>query len=276
MPGYRDCEASTRSWASTPPSLTRARALANGSTRDGKAVLYTFNNSPGPEIAQVVQFNLQARSGSTSRSGQYDRVVQHEKAATRGEPFDITIEGWGADYADPYNFLNVLLDGTRIQKRRTTSTTSYFNEPATTRGWSRPRACPATPATPGVRASSTRDITRDRRAARRRSSTRTRSILVSEEIGCYTYSDRGRQHEPRRRLQEVAADTLGEPPGSAARAPPWLACPGRSLPLRPAEIVFSHGSAGRPRSTTSRLTIPPGRGLLSSPAPSGGCKNDLR
>ena len=30
-----------------------------------------------------------------------------------GEPFDVTVEGWGADYADPYNFLNVLLDGGR-------------------------------------------------------------------------------------------------------------------------------------------------------------------
>ncbi len=57
---------------------------------------------------------------------QFDRVVQHEKTATSGEPFDITHEGWGADYPDPYNFINVLLDGRRIQATNNVNA-SYFN-----------------------------------------------------------------------------------------------------------------------------------------------------
>jgi ABC-type oligopeptide transport system substrate-binding subunit len=52
--------------------------------------------------------------------------VQHEKVATRGEPFDMTMEGWGADYPDPSNFLNVLLDGTRIQPNHNQNV-AYFN-----------------------------------------------------------------------------------------------------------------------------------------------------
>ena len=36
----------------------------------------------------------------------------------KGEPFDIALTGWIADYPDPFNFLNNLLDGTRIKRDR--------------------------------------------------------------------------------------------------------------------------------------------------------------
>ena len=76
--------------------------------------MYTFNTSQGPPIAQSVQFNLK-QIGIDVEIKLFDRVVQHEKTATRGEPFDLTLEGWLADYPDPANFINVLLDGRRIQ-----------------------------------------------------------------------------------------------------------------------------------------------------------------
>jgi ABC-type oligopeptide transport system substrate-binding subunit len=47
---------------------------------------------------------------------------------TKGEPFDITINGWGADYADPYDFLNVLLDGSKLQAANNVNV-SYLNYP---------------------------------------------------------------------------------------------------------------------------------------------------
>ena len=55
--------------------------------------------------------------------------MQHEKTATRGEPFDLTLEGWLADYPDPANFVNVLLDGRRIQADNNVNA-SYFNNAA--------------------------------------------------------------------------------------------------------------------------------------------------
>ena len=86
----------------------------------------TFNTSQGPPIAQSVQFNLK-QIGVDVEIKLFDRVVQHEKTATRGEPFDLTLEGWLADYPDPANFVNVLLDGRG--SRQTTTSTSYFNNP---------------------------------------------------------------------------------------------------------------------------------------------------
>ncbi len=58
----------------------------------------------------------------------FDRVTQHEKIATQGEPFDISIEGWGADYNDPFNFLDMLLNGSRIRPTANLNV-SYFDDP---------------------------------------------------------------------------------------------------------------------------------------------------
>jgi len=90
--------------------------------------MYTFNVAQGPPIAQSVQFNLK-QIGVDVEIKQLDRVVQHEKSATRGEPFDLTLEGWGMDYPDASNFINVLLDGRRIQADNNVNV-AYFNNAA--------------------------------------------------------------------------------------------------------------------------------------------------
>ena len=124
MPGFRDGNIYSLRGANT----ARARQLAQGNTRSGRAVFYAFNTSFGPTVAQVVQFNLR-QIGIDVEIRQFDRVVQHEKVGTRGEPFDISHSGWGADYPDPYNFINVLLDGRRIQATNNVNE-AYFNTPS--------------------------------------------------------------------------------------------------------------------------------------------------
>jgi peptide/nickel transport system substrate-binding protein len=186
MPGYRDAKIYPLVGVNNA-SLTRARALAQGSTRDGKAVLYTFNNAPGPGIAQVVQFNLR-QIGIDVEIKTYDRVVQHEKSATRGEPFDITIEGWGADYADPYNFLNVLLDGRRIQAANNVNT-SYFNDPAYNRRMEQVSRLSGDARLNGY-AQLDADISRNAAPLAPFINTNAK-ILVSQEVGCYIYSTVG-------------------------------------------------------------------------------------
>jgi ABC-type transport system substrate-binding protein len=127
MPGFKDGKNYSLSGVNNT-SLTKARGLANGNTRNGKAVFYAFSSAPGPAIAQVVQFNLK-QIGVDVEIKQFTRPVQAEKAGTRGEPFDIMHNGWGADYPDPYNFINVLLDGSRLQATNNVNT-QYFNNPA--------------------------------------------------------------------------------------------------------------------------------------------------
>jgi peptide/nickel transport system substrate-binding protein len=107
------------------PDVAKAKKLAGG--KKGTAVLYTCNESPCPEQAQIVQANL-AAIGVDTEVRQFERAVQFSKEGTKGEPFDIAFEGWVADYNDPYDFINVLLYGKSIQKANNVNF-SYFNDP---------------------------------------------------------------------------------------------------------------------------------------------------
>ena len=121
LPGYEDADL----YPLDRPNVEKAKELTGG--KGGTAVLYTCNQSPCPERAQLIQQNLKAIGIEVSIK-QFPRNVQFTKEATKGEPFDIADEGWIADYPDPYNFLNKLLDGRTIQASNNVNM-SYFNDP---------------------------------------------------------------------------------------------------------------------------------------------------
>jgi ABC-type transport system substrate-binding protein len=125
MPGFKEADLYPTVKA---PNFKLANQLAKGHTADGKAVLYTFSSSYGPLWAQIVQFDLKQIGVDVSIQS-FPRAVQIDKIETKGGEFDIGINGWGADYADPYDFLNVLLDGSKLQASNNVNI-SYFNNPA--------------------------------------------------------------------------------------------------------------------------------------------------
>lgn len=109
------------------PDVDKAKELAGGG-QNRTAVLYTCNSSPCPERAQIIQANL-AAIGIDVQIKQFDRSIQFQKEGIRGEPFDLADEGWIADYPDPYDFLNILLDGNNIQQTSNVNF-AYFDDPA--------------------------------------------------------------------------------------------------------------------------------------------------
>jgi peptide/nickel transport system substrate-binding protein len=111
MPGFKDADLYP---TVKQPNFKKAAALAKGHTGNGEAVVLTFAESYGPLWGQIVQFDLK-QIGIDAKVSAVPRAVQLGKVQTRGEAFDIGINGWGADYADPYDFLNVLLDGSKLQ-----------------------------------------------------------------------------------------------------------------------------------------------------------------
>jgi ABC-type oligopeptide transport system substrate-binding subunit len=125
MPGFKDWNIYSLKGANP----ARGNQLARGNLRSGKAVMYTFNTTFGPTVAQIVQFNAK-QIGLDVEIKQFDRVVEHEKMAVRGEKFDIGLEGWGADYPDPANFINVLLMGDENIRADHNQNVSYFDDPA--------------------------------------------------------------------------------------------------------------------------------------------------
>jgi ABC-type transport system substrate-binding protein len=92
------------------PDLKRARSLARGNTRAGRAVLYTFQFPPALATAQVVRQNL-AKIGLDVEVKGLPPKGYFERLLSPNEAWDIAFTPFGADYVDPYSFLNLQFDG---------------------------------------------------------------------------------------------------------------------------------------------------------------------
>jgi len=112
--------------ASKSPNFAKAKTLATTPTlRGGNCAFWTFNTSFGPTVAQVVQYDLK-QIGLNCAITPFDRVVETTKGGTKGAQFDLLLNGWGQDYPDPYDFINILLDGNGIKPENNVNL-SYFN-----------------------------------------------------------------------------------------------------------------------------------------------------
>jgi peptide/nickel transport system substrate-binding protein len=120
MPGFRNALL----YPLKGPNLTRARALARGRTRGGKAVLYVRDNPSGRVLGAVVRANLD-QIGLDVEIKPFPPGPFAARVFTRGEPYDMVHLAWGADYIDPANFLS-LLDGRTIRDRENFNN-SYFS-----------------------------------------------------------------------------------------------------------------------------------------------------
>jgi peptide/nickel transport system substrate-binding protein len=120
--GYKDINA----YPLTGPNVAKAKSLA-GSISAPEITLYTSTRPSSTLRAQVYQQNL-AAIGFKVNVQQFQRATQIDKEGTKGEPFDLTTEGWIADYADPFDFINVLMSGDSIHDNHNNNV-AYFNVP---------------------------------------------------------------------------------------------------------------------------------------------------
>jgi len=164
------------------PNVARAKSLANGNTRGGKGVFYCANSGAAPPTCQIVQDNLKA-IGLDMEIKLFPRAVQFTKTGTRGEPFDMSLEGWHMDYFDPYDFI-FLLDGSTIRPANNVNF-SYFNSPAYNR---KIAAAASLVGQARYRAFGNLDIDLAKNSAPLASYiTDNTRILVSKSTGCFAY-----------------------------------------------------------------------------------------
>jgi peptide/nickel transport system substrate-binding protein len=105
LPGFKDA----RIYPLGRPDVRRARALARGHTRIGKAVLYTLDMPATLAAAQVVKRNLAEIGLDVTVTG-IPLSAYFERVAARDAPFDISFFPWRPDYLDPYTYLNLFFD----------------------------------------------------------------------------------------------------------------------------------------------------------------------
>jgi ABC-type oligopeptide transport system substrate-binding subunit len=182
MAGFRDANL----YPLKGPDITTAKKWATKSgVKDGQTIeFYTSNRGASPLQAQIVQFNLK-QIGLNVNSHLFARAVQIDKEGTRGEPFDITSEGWIADYADPYDFINVLLSGDNLHDSNNNNV-AYFNDPKYNKAMT---AASLMSGANRYKAYGNLDVSMMKDnppwAARNNFNDR---ILLSSKVGCFTYN----------------------------------------------------------------------------------------
>ena len=105
FPGFRDADI----YPLEQPDLARARALARGNTRSGKAVLFTVASPPRLAAAQSLKRDL-AKIGLDVKVVGIPLPAYFGRLGATGE-YDIGFRPWIPDYADPFAVLNVNFDG---------------------------------------------------------------------------------------------------------------------------------------------------------------------
>ena len=109
LPGFRNADI----YPLQGPDLLRARALAEGNLRGRKAIFYAPDGQVPLQIAQLVKQQLTA----IGLEVEVQPVPLHTasaayltRLATRGEAWDMALVIWSPHLADPYAYINLLLE----------------------------------------------------------------------------------------------------------------------------------------------------------------------
>jgi len=109
------------------PNVKKAKALAKGHTRGGKASYWYFSDSPASVNQMEIDRASLAGIGITIEPKGFRGFDLYNASSTRGAEFDIVQAGWCQDYPDPYDFINILLDGSGIQAENNVNIAYYNN-----------------------------------------------------------------------------------------------------------------------------------------------------
>ena len=102
---------------------SKAKSLAGSNCK--AVTLYTTTSSTGQALGQVFKYNL-TQMGCDVTVKLFQGFQIYVAAGTKGEPFDAALVGWNQDYPDPYDFLDILLNGTNIHADNNNNL-AYFN-----------------------------------------------------------------------------------------------------------------------------------------------------
>ena len=101
---------------------TKAKQIWSGG---GEINLLHTTTAAVVNLAQIAKYNLEQAGFKVNLKPQPFGVAI-KTMGTKGNDIDIYTAGWIADYPDPFDFINILLDGTNIQDANNNNY-SYFN-----------------------------------------------------------------------------------------------------------------------------------------------------
>jgi peptide/nickel transport system substrate-binding protein len=125
IPGWKDYDI----YPLNRPNLVRARRLAAGNLRGGKAVLYVASGPGVLDQTNVLVRNLR-EIGLEVAVKPMSVDVLNVRAGTPGEPYDMILATFPATYPDPAAMLVGLLGGENARKPAGNDNFAYFDNPS--------------------------------------------------------------------------------------------------------------------------------------------------
>lgn len=110
VPGFKEYKL----YAIKGADIAKAKGVG-GSALTGSVTIFHATSALATARAQVVQYNMK-QVGFDVKLKPTPGAVYYKTLGTKGVDMDIAFAGWCADYNDPYDFINVLLDGDTIQE----------------------------------------------------------------------------------------------------------------------------------------------------------------
>jgi len=118
MPGFKN-------WKLYPTGKPNAAKANSLKPKKCNIVFYGATSPTGLAIMQLVKSDL-SKIGISANLKTFPFAVRIAKEGHRGEPYDLDLQAWGADYPDPVDFIDILLDGRNIQAENNNNN-AYFN-----------------------------------------------------------------------------------------------------------------------------------------------------
>ncbi len=113
----------TKPYPLTGPNYAKAKQLAGSNCKTVN--LWTTTTATGVNLGQVFKYNL-SQIGCDVQVKLFQGFQIYTAAGQKGADFDAAIVGWNQDYPDPYDFLDVLLNGNDIHDSNNNNL-AYFN-----------------------------------------------------------------------------------------------------------------------------------------------------
>ncbi len=105
-----------------------AQAKKVGGAMSGNISVWHSTSPARTAQAQIIEYNLKQLGFSTT-DVPTPGTIYYQSLEKKGTTYDIARAGWCADYFDPFDYINTLLDGRTIQDANNTDM-SYLNVPA--------------------------------------------------------------------------------------------------------------------------------------------------
>ena len=125
MPGFLQAN---NIYAYSGANVAKAKAVAGDVSNVPTLRIVHSNSSSNINRGQVMRFNLE-QVGFKARTEPIPSSQLFSRAGDKKGNYDVLAIGWQADYPDPSNFINILLDGRNLPNEGSSNNSALFNSP---------------------------------------------------------------------------------------------------------------------------------------------------